>query len=382
MGGHMSKRTGERAAPEAELEEKSRFTVELSAYEDACRTDDDVRNFDGVLQERTGRVIHALANGVQVQSLSLESLKEVTTCLLEMDQEVVKVILEYKNDIWSTPELFELVQEYFDNSLQTLDFCTVLENCLRKARDDQLIIQIALQHFPAEGEGPPGEEECRKVIEELGNFKAAGNPFPDDFSRHFEAVYQRHIQMLEKLHARRSKLDRKLKHVRAWRKISSIIFGVTFATVLICAVVAAAMAAPPVAAALGAVAAIPVGSMGKWVNSLWKKYEDTIKGQREVIRAMHVGTFIAIKDLDTIRVLVDRLDGTISSMLRSVEFCLRDRDAVMIGIEDIKKKQQSFMMEIEDLFEHVDRCSRDIRKARTLVVMKIIRPSRKRSFSF
>ncbi|GLJ23193.1 hypothetical protein SUGI_0438140 [Cryptomeria japonica] len=374
----MSKKSGEKAMPDIDLEAKAKYTVELKAYEEACKVDPDVKNFDNVVQARTGQVMRAVANGVQVQSLSLDSLKEVTSCLLEMDQEVVKLVLQNKEDVWKSPELFELVEEYFNNSLRTLDFCSMLENCLRKARDNQLIIQIALQHIPPGGP-PPGEAQYKKILEELGNFKNAGSPFPEDFIRLFESVYTGHIQMLEKLHAKRHKLDKKMKNVKAWKKVSSVIFVATFAAVLICSVVAAAIAAPPIASALAAAAAIPIGSVGKWVDNLWKKYEDTIRGQRELISSMHVGTFVALKDLDNIRVLVDHLEITISSILRSVELGLKDEDAVQVVMDDIRKKQQSFIDEIDRLSDYVDRCSRDIRQARTLVVLKIIRPSRKRS---
>ncbi|PKU84845.1 UPF0496 protein 1 [Dendrobium catenatum] len=52
-----------------------------------------------------------------------------------MNQEVVKIILDCKKDIWKTPELFQLVEDYFENSLQTLDFCKALERCLNRARN-------------------------------------------------------------------------------------------------------------------------------------------------------------------------------------------------------------------------------------------------------
>eukprot|EP01018_Ginkgo_biloba_P031887 Gb_12691 [translate_table: standard] len=378
MGSQFSKKLEEKG-PDVP-EEKSKYSVELSAYEEACKADPDVRSFDDALEARTGRVIHALANGVEVHSLSLESFKEVTSALLEMDQEVVRVILDCTSDIWGNPDLFNLVEEYFENSIQTLDFCAMLEKCLKRARDNQLIIQVALQQIPADG-GQPSEVQCKKMLEELSNFRTAGSPFSEDFFGHFQSVYRRHSQMLEKLQARRSKLDKKLKSVRAWRRVTNVIFAATFASVLICSVVAAAMAAPLVAAALAAATSIPVGSMGKWVNSLWKKYEDAIKGQREVISAMHAGTNVAIKDLDNIRVLVDRLEIEIGSILSNVDFCLEYQEAVQIGIQEIKGKQKSFMKYMEDLGEHVDHCSRDIRRARTVVLQRIIKPPRnKRSF--
>jgi hypothetical protein len=210
------------------------------------------------------------------------------------------------------------------------------------------------------------------MLEELKNFKTAGSPFSEDFFKHFESVYKRHTEMLEKLQLQRKKLDKKLKHVRAWKKVSSIIFVATFAAVLICSVVAAAIAAPPVAAALAAV--VPIASVGRWVDSYWKKYEDAIKIQRVAVTAMHAGTFIAIKDLDSIRVLVDNLEQMISSILTDADFCSRE-DAFQLGIERIKRKQESFMQDIEDLAQHVDRCGRDVRQARTVVVQKMIRPA-------
>eukprot|EP01018_Ginkgo_biloba_P031885 Gb_12693 [translate_table: standard] len=243
------------------------------------------------------------------------------------------------------------------------------------------------------------------MLEEMSNFRTAGSPFTEDFFEHFQSVYRRHSQMLEKLQERSSKLDKKLKSVRAWRKVTNVIFAATFATVLICSVVAAAMAAPPVAAALAAATSVSLaslgaaamgephvadalkaatsiaGPMGKWVNSLWKKYEDVIKGQREVISAMHAGTFVTIKDLDNIRVLVDRLEMEIVSILSNVDFCMEYQTAVQIGIEEIKRKQESFMNNMEDLGEHVDHCSRDIRLARTVVLQRIIKPPRNKRSS-
>ncbi|PWA79055.1 hypothetical protein CTI12_AA105140 [Artemisia annua] len=70
----------------------------------------------------------------------------------------------------------------------------------------------------------------------------------------------------------------------------------TFAA-LICFVVAAAIVAPPMATT----SVIPLGSIGKWINSLLKNYENAIKGQKEIISSMQVGFFVAIRDLDTIQ---------------------------------------------------------------------------------
>ncbi|KAF6166586.1 hypothetical protein GIB67_005448 [Kingdonia uniflora] len=89
---------------------------------------------------------------------------------------------------------------------------------------------------------------------------------------------------------------------------------------------------------------------------------------------MQAGTCITIKDLDSIRVLVDQLEVEIESLMRNANFSLGEgKGRVKFGIEEIKKKVGVFMKNIEDLSEHADGCSRDIRRARTVVIQRIIK---------
>lgn len=370
MGSHLSKSpdssTPRVNAAAASDDKNLHYTSQLISYEAACRLDPELQSFDTTLQQRMSRALSTLAVGVEVRSLSFKSLKEITECLLEMNQEVVKIILDCKKDIWNTPELFDLVEEYFENSLQTLDFCTALERCLKRARDSQLIVHVALQRFEE-------EPNYDKTLEELRQFRAAGDPFTEEFFREFQSVYQHQLSMLEKLHLKKRKLDKKLKSVKAWRRVSCIIFAAAFASVLICSVVAAAVAAPPVAAALAAASSIPLGSMGKWLDSLLKDYDSALKGQKEVVSSMQAASYVAIKDLDNIRVLIDRLEIQIGSLLQCTDFSPEDEEAVKLGVEGTKKKLAAFMESVEDLERQADRCSRDIRKARTVVLQRIIK---------
>lgn len=349
---------------------------DLTSYAAACQLDPDLQSFDTTLKQRTSQVISSLAVGVEVRSLSLDSLREVTECLLEMNQEVVKVILDCKKDIWNNKDLFDLVQEYFESSLLTLDFCTCLEKCLRRARDSQFILQVALQQFEREhsqGIGN-GRTSFAQTVQELKNFKAKGDPFTDEFFEMFKSVHKQQMLMLQKLQTKKSKLDKKLKSLRSWRKVSNVIFAAAFAAVLICSVVAAAIAAPPVVTALAAAAALPLGSMGKWFNSLWKKYENEVRGEREILSSMQIGTYIAIKDCDNIRVLVDKLEIEMESLLLNADFAiLEEEEGVVLAIDEIKKKLSGFMQTIDDLGEHADKFSRDIRRARTVILQRIIR---------
>lgn len=380
MGSQFSKKTGGSSNGSSQSNPNSNhFTPDLiTSYEAACELDPDLQSFDSSLQERTSRVISTLAVGVEVRSLSLDSLREVTGCLLEMNQEVVKVILDCKQDIWNNQELFDLVKQYFENSLLTLDFCTALEKCLKRARERQVIVQVALQQFELEQQQREGinnnNGDCfAKTLHELKNFKAAGDPFTEEFFSLFQSVYRNQISMLQKLQLKKKKLDKKLKSLKSWRKVSSVIFAVAFAAVLICSVVAAAVAAPPVVTALAAAAAVPLGTMGKWFDSLWNKYENAVKGEREIISSMQIGTYIAIKDFDSIRVLVGRLEIEMESLLQNADFALQEEEAVVLAIDEIKKKLSGFMQTIDDLGEHADKFSRDIRRARTVILQRIIR---------
>lgn len=371
MGSNISKKATETSG--ADPINNLQYSTELNSYVAACQVDADLQSFDATLQMRTNNVITSLASGVEVRALSFDSLREVTECLLEMNQEVVKVILDCKKDIWNNQELFELVEEYFENSLKTMDFYAVLEKCLKRARDNQLLLFVAIQQFDEEeGDGVEGKEKYAKTLKELRAFREAGDPFTEEFFQSFHVVHKQQMVMLERLQIKKSKLDKKLKSIHTWRKISSIIFAATFAAVLICSVVAAAIAAPPVAAALAAATSIPIGSMGKWIDSLLKNYENAVKGQKEIINSMTVGTYVTIKDLDSIHVLIDKLELQIESLLENADFAI-DEEAVRFGVKEIKKKTDSFTKNAEELGMQADSCCRDIRKARTVILQRIIK---------
>ena len=154
--------------------------------------------------------------------------------------------------------------------------------------------------------------------------------------------------------------------------MSNAIFVAAFVSVLIFSVVAAAIAAPPVVTALAGALAVPIGSVGKWCNSLFKRYETALKGQRELISSMQVGSYITLVDLKNIRLRIDQLEIKIESMLQSSDFALRNEDAVKFAIDEIKKNIDIFAETIEALSKQADECSRQIRMARTVVVKKII----------
>ncbi|XXG49361.1 hypothetical protein AAC387_Pa02g3569 [Persea americana] len=347
---------------------------ELQSYEDACRDDPSIRNFDATLQTRTTEVLSSVVAGIDIRSLSFDSLKEVYGGLLGMNQEVVSIILSDQKDVWNNPQLSELVEEYFNNSLQMLDLCTALEKCLSRARDRQLIIRVALQRFEEEdGDEANNEEKYSKTLEELNRFRIAEDPFTEEFFQILGLVYERQRSMLKKLELHKCKINKKIKSVKTYRKLTGIIFVATVVAVVICSVVAAAVSAPPIAAALAAAASVPLGSMGKWVDSLWKRYQVELEKQGGLLSSMHWRTSITISDLDSIRTLVDKLEVHIDSLMRNADFALRGGEMVKLGIGEIKTTMDRFMQSLEDLGAQARKCSEHITKGRTAILQKIIK---------
>lgn len=391
MGSKLCKGTG-RSSPGRRQEENSndksnssnggdpgvKPEADLSSYEDACRADPQLRSLDATIHQRTSRAMNSIAVNLDIGALSIDSLRDVTEALLDMNQDVVSIILQSKKDIWKNPELSDLVDEYFKNSLQSLDFCAALEACLQRALNSQSRINLALTKFEREHTSSDGSSNLySKTLEELRNFKDAGQPFTEEFFSLFHALYKQQLLMLEKLQVKKRKLDRKLGKLKTWRKVTNVIFVAAFVSVLICSVVAAAVTAPPVVTALTAAAAVPLGSMGKWLNSIWTKWERELKGQRDIIFSMQIGSYVVIKDLENIRVLVDKLQIEIEALIQNAEFAMREDEAVVIAVNEIKKKVDGFTKTIQDLSEHADKCSRDINRTRTMILRRIIdHPSR------
>lgn len=377
MGGQSSKtkKSVDPPSPPLQGNASSQFITDLSSYELACKLDPELRSFDTNLHERTSRVLDTLSTGVEVHSMSFDSLREVTGCLLEMNQEVVKVILESKKDVWKNQDMFDLVEEYFDNSIKTLDFCTALENCLKRAGKSQLLIQLAVNQYEEELKLQNGVDEKRfvKTMEELNKFKEAGNPFTEEFFTLLQAVNAQQVSLLQKLLKRKRKLDKKLKNLKTWRRISNVLFVSAFVAVLILSVVAAAVSAPPVIAALAGALAVPIGSVGKWCNSLWQSYEKNVKGEKGLISSMQIGTFIQIRDIEHINVLVNKFSIEMESLINNVEIANIQEDALKLVIDEIKKRLKVFMETIQVLGEHAEKCSHDIKQARTVILHKILK---------
>lgn len=361
-------------ATRPETSSNSDISPDLSSYQSACEEDPELQRFDSALQARTSLALNSIAVNMDPRSLSLDSLREVTLCFLDMNQGVVNFILESKKDIWKDPDLFDLVKDYLESSIHIMNFCSSLDDSLERARTSQSIILVALTKFENESSGNEGDSKLlfSETLEQLKSFKAAGDPFTAKFFSSFHTVYLQQEALLMKLKSKKSKLDKKLSRVKTWKRVSNIIFATVFVSAIICSIVAAAVTAPPIVTALAAAASVPLGTVGKWINSMWKKYEDELKREREILTSMQAGSFVVIQDLEHIRVLANKLQIIVEGLLHSADFAIKGTDAVASAMEEVKKNVNGFSETIEVLSQHAKKCNQDIRMARAVILRKIV----------
>ncbi|GKV48822.1 hypothetical protein SLEP1_g55613 [Rubroshorea leprosula] len=347
------------------------YVFDMRSYEAACRDEPDLEKFDRVIHDRIRGALNTLATGVDVQSI-----REVLIAQFEMNRDVVKLVVdvvESKEDICNNKKLSSLVKEYLENSTETLEFYGVLENCLERARKNQLIIQRAVQKFEEEVQDGEEGRKFEEILDELNKFKAAEKPFGVEFLELFRSVIEQQDLFLRKMKMKKTKLDKKLKWVKRWRKLSNVLFVSVFVSVVVFSVVAAAIAAPPVITAVAGALVVPAGSMGKWCNWLLNRYEKKLDWEKGLYRSMQ--TYITIEDMKTIDVLVEKMKTEIELLLYPVDFVVREQEAVKRVIDEIKIKLEVYMKTTGDLGKRADECRSEIRRASTVILRKISEPS-------
>ncbi|KAF8405183.1 hypothetical protein HHK36_010083 [Tetracentron sinense] len=315
------------------------------------------------IRSRINNFINILPVGVENGVRPLGTLKKATEYLVEMNQEAVETILICKEDVWNNQELRDLVQEYFDNSLQILDFCNAVVRLQKRFPLIKLHIHGVLQRYDEGNEKEEvGEKKYLRTLEGLKSFIVLGDSLTEEFSNLFKSVHSQQTQMLEKLKKLKKKFDMKLKCARVCRAVSRIIFFVAAAAVIICSMVNKSI--PSAAAHL-------ITSMETMIDSGWKHYQDILERQSQVLTSMDKGTFCTIQELQNIRVSVNQLESLMGTLFGSADMALKDEGQVGRVMKIIRKELDSFEKLdkcIQELSEHTDSCRRRIIEARKEVV--------------
>ncbi|KAG6729538.1 UPF0496 protein At4g34320-like [Carya illinoinensis] len=348
---------------------KTHFTADMSAHEVARELDVDLESGDAIVV-------------VEPQLVSSDSIKEIVKCLYEMHLEMANFNLKCKEDIWNNQEFFLFLKDYFQNSLRASNFCTALEDCLERRRDNyKSIVQSAVKHFEEEVEDGVNGVKYMKTLQELSKFKDAEDPFTDEFFRPFPSFYEQHESVLDKLQLRKTELDKKLEHEKTRRSVFIFILWVVFVSSVLMVVLAANKSTPnwgrALTAALTAALSNPMGNLGiEWCNSFFKSRQSALEGKRGVISSMRDGTRTTKKDLGNIKALIDKLQIETVSMLKTADCALGEEEAVKVVIDAIQKELEMFMNAAQNLRDNAYRCRRDSVRWRKFVLQSMFRSVR------
>ncbi|GLT84454.1 hypothetical protein SLE2022_026830 [Rubroshorea leprosula] len=325
---------------------------------------------DGLIHARTSWALNLLATGVKVQNQVL-SLPEVVGLYLKMEVDVGKVIQDSEEDICKNKELSSLVKECLENGRQILEVFDDLENCLKRARKNQQIVQLAVQKFEEEVLDGGEERKFGKTLDELNKFKAAEKPFEEEFFQRFLSVRDQQVSLLKKLLQKKEVVDKNLKSVKTWRKVSNILFATLFVSTVVFSVVAAAIASSPVVTSVASTLVVPVASLGKWCSGLLNRYENKLEWQKELLTMESFTGDLTIKGTENIRVLVIKMETKNESLLDNANFALGEQEPVKLVIDEMRKTLQEFMKTIEDLGKEAAKFRQAIEKATLLILQKI-----------
>lgn len=303
----------------------------------------------------------------------MDSLKELTAQISETNEQAVRSIilsLKSKKDIQKNLLLFDIVQEYFSNSFRMSDLCNALEDCLKRARDRQLILRVAVQLFKGEGENDLNKRvKYHRVVEELKKFKNAEDPFAV-FSQILDKVREQQQSLVDKLKRHEKKIKKKLLILKVWRVMLGTILASVSLTLMICQVVVSVAGLSHVADALGS-AASASSSLSLTLESKNKSHCDELKRELELISSMRVRAFYELTDLDEIHVGVDRLEKQLQSLMQNADYVIGGEEMAKLGFEEIEKSMDKFMKTLEELGRHADTCSNDLKNGRMAIQDKI-----------
>ncbi|XP_021803161.1 UPF0496 protein 1-like [Prunus avium] len=340
----------------------------MISYQEARETDADLQSLDNALKTRTTAVIRAFAD----DGLSTRFLKRVTDYVRYLSQESLGAVLGRRNAFGSmnlnsgNQESFKLlVDEYMNNSLQMLNFCSELDRFLKEARNTQSYIEYVTREC-FEKESTMGTSHYKMISKRLKNLKASVDVSGQYSSagRLLEKVVclrRQQEQMLEKLKVQNEKLGKKESRARAWRKLTMMLF-------VMAVVGLTALSIPAAGPALGA-AVVPMLAGGDWITKWFEEYETAFKDQLEENVAMQAGARVSIKELGDIKFLIDRVVNEIDSLLFAPNSTIEEQ--VDFTMKDIKLKLETFMSEIKTLQDEANKCTSEIRNARDRVVNSI-----------
>ncbi|XP_004291999.1 PREDICTED: UPF0496 protein At4g34320-like [Fragaria vesca subsp. vesca] len=354
----------------------------MRSYQADCEDDKDLRDFDDKLRTGAEEVARHRTTGFDRLNKCLKYLTQSNEKIVSEISACTQKILEAKGEeagmVMTANEklLDHLMTEYVGNSWQTLQLCEKeLQDFIKSAHD----VHSCIADVVRDG------EVSKKLNESIMKYHHSAKAVVAKVNY----LQDQHADMLNKLKEQILKFDKKVELARTLKKVVNVVFIGMLSALFVCTIMAAAMAAPPVASALtthpciagvvagGAVvyACSPVFKEGRhWLLNLIQDYESTLEAQKGLIKSMEAGTGEAIKELDGIMSLVEKVIAKGNDQVLSKLNSANDEGRVDLRIEDpeviIMGKLADFDQEIKELDKRREECLKITGKARDQVLME------------
>ncbi|KAK6135241.1 hypothetical protein DH2020_031013 [Rehmannia glutinosa] len=341
------------------MDDSSPETLDLrEEYANAFRTESYNDFWTHVLALNKGHLTTHRSLGSN-SAARLPSYRLFAEHLLDPDQPTVTRILGLTQKIH--PKIYSLLSDYFSITSDASHLCGLLLKDMDRIRKRYKSLKEPLE--PSQNGSAQQIAQLPIVLARVTLFSKS-NPFctsAPSMSR-FQAVQDSCSNLLKRLESRRDKIQTKINRLKKL-KCGSAVFLVALTASLLLIVAAHAfvllVAAPGLV--IGSLELVSIEKLGKWSAQL---------------DAAAKGTYILLRDLDTISRLVARLNNELEHVEGLMQLWLERGDDRLQASEEVAcqlwKNNQSFIEQLDELEEHLYLCFMTINRARNLVTKEIL----------
>ncbi|CAN6241783.1 unnamed protein product [Urochloa humidicola] len=307
--------------------------------------------------------------------------EEEMEALLETPEDIISPVLHNTMVHRRTSsEIERAMTGYFEASTEAIEICRQLLRDIKNTKSnyqsmDNFLTSITDSTASTSASAPLA----------LKSFPVTSNPFSIKTQRSFRQIHDKYSSILQSIRSSHRRVERKIKIVKATKKLSR-----AFLTVVCGGAAAAAIGAAShlvfLGFLIGAAAAgllLPI-ALKKRITAKGKKEKRSGKTMSSLLRLHEQldtaakGTYVLGQDLDTVSSLVARLSDGIereNAMARCCEERSGERSSVMEMVNELRKSCSSSRRIAEELEEHVCLFLATIHKARALLIQEVSKKS-------
>ncbi|CAN6248604.1 unnamed protein product [Urochloa humidicola] len=264
--------------------------------------------------------------------------------------------------------------DYFEASTEAIEICRQLLRDIKNTQSNYQSMDTFLSSI-----ADSTASTSASVSTALKSFPVTSNRFCSTTQRSFRQIHDKYTSILQSIRSSHRRVARKLKIVKAikklWRGLLVVACGGAAA-----AAIGAASHLVFLGFLIGAAAAGILPIAIKRIAAKAKKEKRSSKTMSSLLRLQEQldtaakGTYVLGQDLDTVSSLVARLSDGIereNAMARCCEERSGERTSVMEMVNELRKSCLSSRRIAEELEEHVCLLLATIYKARILVIQEI-----------